>query len=84
MYDICPFAAADPALAQRPDANDGGHDRSADWGRQMDADEERDYADQDPHSDMDSDMEEDAEIFATVLKHKSAGPADLSKNSSIL
>ncbi len=35
----------------------------------MDADEERDYADQDPHSDMDSDMEEDAEILATLLKH---------------
>ena len=33
----------------------------------MDADEERDYADQDPLSDMD--MEEDAEILATLLKH---------------
>jgi hypothetical protein len=33
----------------------------------MDADEARDYADQDPPSDMD--MEEDAEILATLLKH---------------
>jgi len=33
----------------------------------MDADEERDYADQDPLSEMD--MEEDAEILATLLKH---------------
>ena len=33
----------------------------------MDADEERDYANQDPLSDMD--MEEDAEILATLLKH---------------
>jgi hypothetical protein len=33
----------------------------------MDADEERDYADQDPLSDMD--MQEDAEILATLLKH---------------
>ena len=33
----------------------------------MDLDEERDYADQDPLADMD--MEEDAEILATLLKH---------------
>jgi hypothetical protein len=33
----------------------------------MDADDARDYADQDPPSDMD--MEEDAEILATLLKH---------------
>ena len=33
----------------------------------MDADEERDYADQVPLSDMD--MEKDAEILATLLKH---------------
>ena len=33
----------------------------------MDADEARDYADQDPPSDMD--MEDDAEILATLLKH---------------
>jgi hypothetical protein len=33
----------------------------------MDSDEERDYADQNTLSDMD--MEEDAEILATLLKH---------------
>jgi hypothetical protein len=33
----------------------------------MDADEERDYADQKPLSDMD--MEEDAKILATLLQH---------------
>ncbi len=47
IYDICSFAAADPAPAQRADANDGGHERDADLGRPMDANEERDYADQD-------------------------------------
>ena len=67
IYDICSFAVADPAPAQRPDANDGGHERDADLDREMDADEERDYADQDPLSDMD--MEEYAEILATLLKH---------------
>ena len=50
IYDICSFAAADPAPAQRPDANDGGHERDADLDREMDADEERDYADQDPRT----------------------------------
>jgi hypothetical protein len=33
----------------------------------MDFDEERDFADQGPLSDMD--MEEDAQILATLLKH---------------
>ena len=61
IYDICSFAAADPAPAQRAD------DRDADLHRPMDADEERDYADQDPPSDRD--MEEDAEILATLLQH---------------
>ena len=61
IYDICSFAAADPAPAQRAD------DRDADLDRPMDADEVRDYADQDPPSDMD--MEEDDEILATLLKH---------------
>ena len=61
IYDICSFAAADPAPAQRAD------DRDADLDRPMDADDARDYADQDPPSDMD--MEEDAEILATLLKH---------------
>ncbi len=47
IYDVCSFAAADPAQAQRADANDGGHERDADLDLPMDADEERDYADQD-------------------------------------
>jgi hypothetical protein len=36
-------------LAQRADANDGGHERDADLDQPMDANdsEERDYADQD-------------------------------------
>ena len=44
------LAAANPAPgpAQRADANDGGYERDADLDRAMDADEERDYADQDP------------------------------------
>ncbi len=33
----------------------------------MDSEEERDFADQDPLADMD--MEEDAQILATLLKH---------------
>ena len=65
------LAAAIPApgQAQRADANDGGHEHDADLARDrpMDSDEERDYADQTPLSDMD--MEEDAEILATLLKH---------------
>jgi hypothetical protein len=32
IYDICSFAAADPAPAQRADANDGGHERDAEHG----------------------------------------------------
>ena len=67
IYDICSFAAVAPAPEQRADANDGEHERDADLDRPMDADEERDYADQDPLSDLD--MEEDAEILATLLKH---------------
>ena len=59
-YMISVGSPADPAPAQRAD------DRDADLDRPMDSDEERDYADQDPPSDMD--MEEDAEILATLLK----------------
>ena len=33
IYNICSFAATDPAPAQRPDANDGGHERDAWMGR---------------------------------------------------
>ncbi len=58
IYDICSFAAPDSAQAHRAD------DRDADLDRPMDADEVCDYADQDPPSDMD--MEEDAEILATI------------------
>ena len=61
IYDICSFAAADPAPAQRADDSD------ADLDGPMDADEARDFADQDPPSAMD--MEADAEILATLLKH---------------
>ena len=63
------LAAANPApgQAQRADANDGRHEHDADLDRPMDSDEERDYADKKTLSDMD--MEEDAEILATLLKH---------------
>ncbi len=59
--------AVDSAPAQRADANVGGHDCDADLDQPMDSDEERDFADQDPLSDMD--IEEDAQILATVLRH---------------
>ncbi len=73
------LAAADsaPWPAQRADANDSGHEHDADLDLPMDSDEERDYADQNTLSDMD--MEEDAEILATVLKHipSCMSPADI-------
>ena len=53
MICCCSRAAANPAPAQRANAHDGGHERDADLERPMDFDEERDYADQDPLSDMD-------------------------------
>jgi len=61
----CSLAAADipPAQHADSDAIDGGHDAD----REMDSDEERDFADQGPLTDMD--MEEDAQILATLLKH---------------
>ena len=46
----------------------------------MDADEERDYADQHPLSDMD--MEEDAEILTTLLKHLMMTSTSCSKTFS--
>ena len=55
------------AAAERADANDGGHERDADLDRPMDSDEERDFADQGPLTN--TDMEEDAQILATLLKH---------------
>ncbi len=68
-YDIiiCPhyicLATADPPPDQRADANDD--DRDSD--RPMDFVEERDFADQGPLTDRD--MEEDAQILATLMKH---------------
>ena len=59
---LCP-AAADPPSAQRADVTND--DRAQD--RPMDSDEERDYADQGPLTEMD--MEEDAEILTPLLKH---------------
>ncbi len=62
----CSLAAADIPPAQSADAIDGGHDAD----REIDSDEERDFADQGPLTDMD--IEEDAQILATVLKHISS------------
>ena len=59
---LCP-AAADPPPAQRADATND--DREQD--RPMDSDEERDYTDQGPLTEMD--MEDDAEILTLLLKH---------------
>ena len=56
------LAAADPLPAQRSDAAD--NDLEPD--RQMDFDEERDFADQGPLTDME--MEKDSEITALLLK----------------
>ncbi len=61
-YFLCP-AAADPRLAQRADETDDDHEPD----RAMDIDEERDFPDQGPLTDMD--MEEDAEILSLLLKH---------------
>ena len=47
-YFLCP-AAADPRPAQRADETDDDHEPD----RAMDIDEERDFADQDPLTDMD-------------------------------
>ena len=59
----CSLAAADIPPAHSAHAIDGGHDAD----REMDSDEERDFADHGPLTDMD--MEEDAQILATLLKH---------------
>ncbi len=61
------FAAIHSAPAQRlmQTLVDNGHEHDADLDRPMDSDEERDFADQDPLSDMD--MAEDAQILATLL-----------------
>ena len=61
-YFLCP-AAADPRPTQRADETDDDHEPD----RAMDFDEERDFADQGPLTDMG--MEEDAEILSLLLKH---------------
>ncbi len=61
-YFLCP-AAADPRPALRADETDDDHEPD----RAMDLDEERDFADQGPLTDMD--MEEDAEILSLLLKY---------------
>jgi hypothetical protein len=61
-YFLCP-AAADPRPAQRADETDDDYQPD----RAMDIDEERDFADQGPLTDMD--MEDDAEILSLLLKH---------------
>ena len=65
IWCLCSCAAADLLQAHPADAIDldSGHDDD----REMDFDEERDFADQGPLSDMD--MEEDAQILATLQKH---------------
>ena len=59
----CTFAAVDLPQALPADAIDSEHDED----REMDFDDERDFANQGPLSDMDK--EEDALILATLLKH---------------
>ncbi len=59
------FLAAAPA--QRADSNDSGQERDADLDREMDFEDQRDFADQNPLTDME--MEKDALILATLLKH---------------
>ena len=58
----CSLAAADIPPAHSAHAIDGGHDAD----QEMDSDKERDFADQGPLTDMD--MEEDAQILATLLR----------------
>ncbi len=63
-YMICCCSLAATA---DPNPNAGGHERDADLDRPMDFDNERDFADQGPLTD--EDIEEDAQILATLLKH---------------
>jgi hypothetical protein len=60
-------AAADPRPAQCADETDDDHEPD----RAMDMDEERDFADQGPLTDMD--MEEDAEILSLQFKDRCIG-----------
>jgi hypothetical protein len=59
-YFLCP-AAADPRPAQPEDEADDDHDSD----RAIYIDEERDFAGQSPHTDMD--MEEDTEILSLLI-----------------
>jgi hypothetical protein len=61
-YFLCP-APADPRPAQPANETDDDHEPD----RAMDIDEERDFADQGPLTDMD--MEEDTKILSLLLKH---------------
>ncbi len=63
-YFLCP-AAADPRPAQRADETDDDSQPDCGPDRPMDFDEERDYADQGPLTDMD--MEEDSKIISLLL-----------------
>ncbi len=63
LTNLSCLAAADHPQAQRAEASDADHDPD----RSIDSDEERDFADQGPLTDMD--MEEDAEMLALLLKH---------------
>jgi hypothetical protein len=74
-YFLCP-AAADPRPAQPVDETDDDHEPE----RAMDIDEERDFADQSPLTDMD--MEEDAEILSLLLKHMPHYPIPLQGRSA--
>jgi hypothetical protein len=63
-YFLCPALADRPSRpAQRADETDDDREQN----RPMDFDEERDFADQGPLTEMDT--EEDAEILSLLLKH---------------
>ena len=66
LTNLSCLAAVDRPQAQPAEASDADHDPD----RSMDDDEERDFADQGPLTDMD--MEEDAEILSLLLKHMPA------------
>ena len=59
---LCFLTATEVPQAQPADSIDNGHDND----QEMDFDDEHDFADQGPLSDMD--MEEDAQILATLFE----------------
>ncbi len=63
LTNLSCLAAADRPQAQRAETSDASHDPD----RSMDPDEERDFADQGSLTDMD--MEEDADVCASVEAH---------------